>query len=240
MEDGKACAEGQGSPNEVCGDCGRAGTAFDGGSYDRAVAGLQHLLGGAPLHREIYLRLLNFCKERRLLSEAEAVVERAPGFSTLAQSPYRLIRDLVDEGGLDWIDLDADGLDVTPERTAGLSADQIDDLVADFALETTAAGADAAEAMSPERRLDALLQKAPERERAFAEVLAFCEEPRAFKDVQDFLEQAGVLGSLRAANGRPLQASFFVDMLERAGGLEWDGAWHVTEAGRALLDRLAA
>lgn len=240
MENGRACAEEQSSPNEACGDCGGAGNAFDDGSYDRTVAGLRHLLGGAPLHREIYLRLLNFCKERRLLGEAEAVVERAPGFSTLAQSPYRLIRDLVDEGGLDWIDLDANGVAVSPERTVGLSADQIDDLVADFALETTAAGADAAEAMSPERRLDALFQKAPERGRAFAEVLAFCEEPRAFKDVRDFLEQVGVLGSLRAANGRPLQASFFVDMLERAGGLEWDGAWHVTEAGRALLDRLAA
>ena len=240
MGDGKACAEEQGSPSEAREGCGGNGAAFDDGSYDRAVAGLRRLLGGAPLHREIYLRLLNFCKERRLLSEAEAVVGRAPGFSTLAQSPYRLIRDLVDEGGLDWIDLDADGLDVTPERTAGLSADQIDDLVADFALETTAAGADAAEAMSPERRLDALLQKTPEREQAFTDVLAFCEEPRTFGAVQEFLEKAGVLGPLRAANGRPLQASFFVDMLERAGGLEWDGAWRVTEAGRALLDRLAA
>ena len=217
---------------------GGAGNPSDDG-YERDLAGLLGLVNAAPLHREIYLKVLNFCKERRLLREVEEVVAGLPGFATVAQSPYRLIRDLVDEGGLDWIDLDADGVPLTPQRTAGLTDDQVDDLVADFAVETTAAGADAAETLSPERRLDALLQRVPERHQAFVDVLAFCEEPRSFAAVQGFLDQAGVLGVLRAENGQPLQASFFVDMLERAGALVWDGAWCATDAGRALLDRLA-
>lgn len=203
-------------------------------------SGLMHLLGGAPLHREAYLALLNLCKERRLLAEAEDSLRHRATFAQLAQSPYRLIRDLVEEGGLDWIELDADGNEIAPERKEGLDEDEVDDLVADFALETTAAGADVAEAMSPRRRLDALLEGEPDRQAAFAEVLAFCEEPRPFREVEAYLRGSGALEDLRARNGRPLQASYFVDMLERAGGLEWDGAWRVTEAGGRLLARLAS
>lgn len=33
----------------------------------------------------------------------------------------------------------------------------------------------------------------------------------------------------------PLKASYFVERLEGAGGLAWDGAWHTTPAGHAWL-----
>ena len=207
---------------------------------DRTLDRLNTLLGGAPLHREVYVRLLELCKERRLLGDVEDAVRTWPQAAQLAQSPYRLVRDLVEEGGLDWIALDQDGAELAPERTQGLTPDEVEDLTCAYAVETTAAGADAAEEWSPRRRLDHLLQSVPERADALAEVLAFCERPQRLASIEGLLERLGFLDTLRAVNGQPLKASYFVDVLERAGGLEWDGAWRITPAGRALLDRLAA
>ena len=207
---------------------------------DRALAGLDALLRGAPLHREIYVRLLEFCKECRALTEAEDAVRSWPQARQIAQSPYRLIRNLVDEGGLDWIELDNAGVRLTAERTVGLSSEEAEDLVASYAVETTAVGADAAEAWSPQRRLDDLVANAPERSEAFAEVLALCGTPQRLASIEALLERTGFLDTLRAVNGQPLKPSYFVDALERAGGLEWDGAWRTTDAGRRLMGLLAA
>ena len=207
---------------------------------DRALAGLDALLRGAPLHREVYVRLLEFCKERRPLAGAEDAVRSWPQARQIAQSPYRLIRDLVDEGGLDWIELDEAGVRITPERTAGLSCEEAEDLVTSYAVETTAIGADAAEMWSPARRLNDLVASAPERSEAFAEILALCDTPQRLASIGELLERMGFLDTLRAINGQPLKPSYFVDVLERAGGLEWDGAWRTTEAGRRLMGCRAA
>lgn len=207
---------------------------------DSALGRLDKLLGGAPLHREIYVRLLGFCKERRLLADAEDAVRSWPQSTQIAQSPYRLIRDLVEEGGLDWIALDSDGAELAPDRIKGLSVDEVEDLTAAYAVETTAAGADAAEEWSPAWRLGRLMESSPERIEAFAEVLALCKLPQSLTSVEELLERLGFLDTLRAVNGQPLKVSYFVDVLERAGGLEWDGAWRITEAGSTLLQSLTA
>lgn len=208
----------------------------EGAMKDDGVAQLVHLMRTEPRHREVYVRLLELCKERKALAEVEQAVQALPQYGLAAQSPYRLVRTLVEAGGLDWIELDDDGVEVTQERKQGLTADEADDLVASFAVQTTAAGADAAEKMSPAARFEELVADQPTRSQAFEEVLAFCEEPRCFADVEGHLEACGVLGNLRAENGQPLQASYFVDMLERAGVLVWDGAWRTSADGLKALE----
>ncbi len=207
-------------------------------SFDERVEAILHLVNAAPLHREIYVKLLGFCTQRRTLGEAEDEVGGYPEFPQAALSNYRLVRNLVDAGALDWIELDADGEPLAEERKAGLSPDEADDLVADFAVETSEAGAAAAERMRPERRFEELLDREPQRSGALLDVLTFCQEPHSLGQIADFLEQGGFLDNLRAATGQPLQPSFFVDMLERAGVIEWQGSWRITAGGRFALEQL--
>lgn len=207
-------------------------------SFDERVEAILHLVNAAPLHREIYVKLLGFCTQRRTLGEAEDEVGGYPEFPQAALSNYRLVRNLVDAGALDWIELDADGEPLAEERKAGLSPDEADDLVADFAVETSEAGAAVAERMRPERRFEELLDREPQRSGALLDVLTFCQEPHSLGQIADFLEQGGFLDNLRAATGQPLQPSFFVDMLERAGVIEWQGSWRITAGGRFALEQL--
>ena len=206
-------------------------------SLDMQVSALVRLMRGAPLHREVYVRILEYCKERRELSEVEDAVMAMPESKLLAQSPYSLIRCLVDEGGLEWLDLDESGAPIDPALREKLTEDEYDDMVASYAVETTASGADASELMSPASRLGDLLESAPDRSSAFLDVLSFCETPRKRVDIETFLEGCGILDTLRASNGQPLKASYFVDMLERSGSLVWDGAWQTTPSALEVVAR---
>ena len=128
-----------------------------------AVEALLDLMKRNPLQREIYLQVIEFCETRRALAEAEAMVASCPGFSLTAQTPFRLIANVVDNGGIHWYEVDAAGSVITEERKAGLTDDEADDLVEGFALETSDAGRKACELMAPERRLRDLFDQAPQR-----------------------------------------------------------------------------
>ena len=65
-----------------------------------AVEALLDLMKRNPLQREIYLQVIEFCETRRALAEAEAMVASCPGFSLTAQTPFRLIANVVDNGGI--------------------------------------------------------------------------------------------------------------------------------------------
>lgn len=197
----------------------------DGATSKDAVERLVACISGEPLYREIYVGVLEFCKERRDLSEVEAAVQSWPQFSQAAQSPYRLVRNLVELGGLDWIELDDEGVEVNAQRKVGLTPDEVDDLVASFAVQTTADGADAAEEMSPARRFRKLEDEHADRVPVFNEILELCMQPRSFSEIALHLEERGLLDVARAENGQALHPSYFVDALERAGALVWDGAW---------------
>ncbi len=56
-------------------------------------------------------------------------------FSLTAQTPFRLIANVVDNGGIHWYEVDAQGDEITEERRANLTDDEADDLVEGFALE---------------------------------------------------------------------------------------------------------
>ena len=70
---------------------------------------LLDLMARNPLHREIYLQIIEFCEVRRLLGDVEAMVADCSGFSLTAQTPFRLIANVVDNGGIHWYEVDAQG-----------------------------------------------------------------------------------------------------------------------------------
>ena len=58
------------------------------------VQALLDLMARNPLHREIYLQIIEFCEVRRLLGDVEAMVADCSGFSLTAQTPSGLSRML--------------------------------------------------------------------------------------------------------------------------------------------------
>lgn len=210
-------------------------------SVDEQVETLAAMVQRNPSHREIYIRLLGYCAERRLLFETEEEVSGYPEFVHAAQSPYRLIRNVVEAGGLCWLELDEAGAVIDSAHKEGLSFDEIDDLIDQFALEVTEAGRIVAERLSPERRLGDLVDRFPRRVDAYLDVLGFCDEPRSFAEVEIFLKNNDVMKfATHPGDGKPLHPSVFVDTLERAGGLVWDNGWKTTRRGRGLLEKLRA
>ena len=202
-----------------------------------AVEALLDLMKRNPLQREIYLQVIEFCETRRALAEAEAMVASCPGFSLTAQTPFRLIANVVDNGGIHWYEVDAAGSVITEERKAGLTDDEADDLVEGFALETSDAGRKACELMAPERRLRDLCDQAPQRLGTYLDIIDLCSEPQSFKAIETLVRNSGA-ELVSASSGRPLQPSYFVDMLERCGGLVWDKGWKATGKGSALAKQI--
>ncbi|MFR1168704.1 MAG: hypothetical protein ACLSDQ_14720 [Adlercreutzia equolifaciens] len=198
-----------------------------------AVEALLDLMKRNPLQREIYLQVIEFCETRRALAEAEAMVASCPGFSLTAQTPFRLIANVVDNGGIHWYEVDAAGSVITEERKAGLTDDE-DDLVG-LRSGNLRRGAKACELMAPERRLrDGSIRRPSVSARVWtSSTPAASRSPKA----TDVCGNSGA-ELVSASSGRPLQPSYFVDMLERCGGLVWDKGWKATGKGSALAKQI--
>lgn len=205
-----------------------------------ALDDLKAAIVRVPRHRELFVRMLGFCRKRRVLGDVEREIASYPEFSAAAQTPYHLIMTMVNRGGLRWIELDASGIEISEERKEGLSEDEIDDLIDAFAVQTTDIGRQAEEELSPNKRLSQLFSAVPARLTGFLDVIDFCDVPRTFREVDALLRgtealQAGVLTSQQ-----PLQSSYYLDMLERAGGLVWKDGWKATREGARLAKAMRA
>jgi hypothetical protein len=192
-----------------------------------------------PLHREILFKTLRFCERSRALQEVESEIASYPEFADCAQDQYHLIGRLVEAGGLEQRELDADGEIVTEESKAGLTEDEIDDLVVSFALVTTAAGVAAAERLEPRRRIGELFAGEPELAPAYVQVLESCREPRTYAEIEESLGTSGVAEGALGSDGEEIHPSYYVSALERVGALVWKDAWTASDAGRALLASVA-
>ncbi|MCL1799247.1 MAG: hypothetical protein FWG23_05890 [Eggerthellaceae bacterium] len=207
-------------------------------AFEERVAYLTRVVMSNPMQREILYKTLKYCSSRRVLSDVEESIAAYPEFAGATQSPYYLLLFLVNGGGIDAFDLDAEGEVVTAERKEGLGIDEIDDLVAQYAYETNEVGKYLIEEMSPKNRLVELLDIVPEYYDTYIEVLGFLEEKQSFADVDRLLRGREVLTANRNAGDRPIQPSVFIDKLEKAGGIYWEEGWRITPEGKELLEAL--
>lgn len=207
-------------------------------TFEEAVAALTETVNRAPLHREIFLKLLTFCTTQRTLAEAEEAVRACPEFPSVAQSPYRLVRTLVHAGGLYWLELDETGRPLTSQAKAGLTPDEVEDATFAYAVVTTPVGEQVAEDLAPEKRLRRLFDLVPQRLTTYLDLMDFCREKRTFKEIEALLRTRPAAAFASTTSSQPLQPSFFVDALERSGGLAWNDGWKITERGMKVLQQL--
>ena len=207
-------------------------------SYEERIEHLKKTITRHPLQREINYKILAYCFERRTLPEVEDFIASCPEFPATVQSPYFLLQFLLKGGGIDTFEVDAEGNVVTAEQKEGLTEDEIDDLVAQFAYECNEFGREVAELMNPRKRLLELLEITPEYYDTFIEVLEYLTEKRSFADVDTLLRGRDVLMVGQALGDQPVQPSVFVDKLERAGGIVWSNGWVITREAIDVLETL--
>ena len=208
--------------------------------FGRMVAKVTEAVTRNPLQRELFYKVLSFCQESKPLREIEQMVMALPGFERTSANAYHFIAVMENAGGLERFELDDEGDVVDDARKAGLTEDEIDDLVAEYAFMTTPAGQAVVEQHTPRARIIELLGLVPERRDTYIELMEFlAEEPRTYNEVTQLLDGRDVLWHLDSkGNPELMQPSVFLDKLHDAAVIEWQQGWQLSEEGRAYLDEL--
>lgn len=207
---------------------------------EESIARVVECLFNHPRHRELLYKALVHCQTERTEHAAEEFLARQPEAAQALQTPYTLLRNLAAAGGVTVIAHDAQGLALDETRceqlrAEGLDDDALADLVAERRVLTTPAGCAACELLAPEHRTLAVIYKVPERRATFVRLLDFCRTPRKLADINQLLADDPALAPSQRTAGQKLHACYFIDRLEEAGGLVWDGSWVTTDAGKRAL-----
>ena len=200
---------------------------------EESIARVVECLFNHPRHRELLYKALVHCQTERTEHAAEEFLARQPEAAQALQTPYTLLRNLAAAGGVTVIAHDAPRCEQL--RAEGLDDDALADLVAERRVLTTPAGCAACELLAPEHRTLAAIYKVPERRATFVRLLDFCRTPRKLADINQLLADDPALAPSQRTAGQKLHACYFIDRLEEAGGLVWDGSWVTTDAGKRAL-----
>ncbi len=197
-----------------------------------------NLIEHNPLLKKPVLALLALCDQH---PEADrSFIENAADElweASYSQSPAVVVDILVRSGALEEQVL-ADGQPYEGTiQDMQLDPEIADDVVAQALLSVTPEGADLLESYAAENTLHALLAEKPQYEAAFQTVLAACavEGGCARADLEQALGKLPQLQPDPHTKQTAVYPQFFIDALETAGGIAWDGAWRTTEAGRAAV-----
>ena len=207
---------------------------------EESIARVVECLFNHPRHRELLYKALVHCQTERTEHAAEEFLARQPEAAQALQTPYTLLRNLAAAGGVTVIAHDAQGLALDETRceqlrAEGLDDDALADLVAERRVLTTPAGCAACELLAPAHRTLAAIYKVPERRATFVRLLDFRRTPRKLADINQLLADDPALAPSQRTAGQKLHACYFIDRLEEAGGLVWDGSWVTTDAGKRAL-----
>lgn len=208
-------------------------------TYDQKYDKLGMAVTKHSLNRDPMYQALRYCFEEKPLREVEDYIASLPSFARSTMNQYYMLQVLVRAYGMEMIERDIDGNQVTPEQKEGLSEDEIDDLVYAFSFQTTDIGRDFVEQNSAHSRLAALINYKPERKDTYIELLEFiAEQPRSYDEVKELLAGRPILEVVIDGTHETMQPSVFVDKLDRAGAIAWDKGWNLTEEGREFLEEL--
>lgn len=151
-----------------------------------------------------------------------------------SQAPATVVEVLVRNGALaEGITVDGkpyDGTleDIQRDESIPLEVDVVD------VVSITQAGRDLAASIDPDFTMRALLAERPHYREVFRRVLSVCAGPEGAgrETVEHAVEQDG---NVVSPDGKRVYPQYFMDALETAGGIVWDGAWRATEAGRRAV-----
>ena len=207
-------------------------------SSDEKLAELQYAIARQPLLREILYKTLQFCRVEANLETLEKEVASFPEYATCRYSAVALANILVKHYGLKLVEHSSDGSVVQEADKKGLSEDEVDDLVAFVSYVTTPEGEVLVEQHEPAFRLAQLLEVDSSYDAVYQELLEYLyEQPRSYNDVKNHFKNEPLSSHIVGGNLQSMQPSVFVDRLERAGAIVWNGGWTLSDAGMEYVEK---
>ena len=168
---------------------------------------IQERIAKEPSYRAVLYKMLDYCKEPKTFLELEVEVLSYPEMKIPLHTSQIL---------LSWL-LGCDAMrELMMENEPSLWV-------------TTEAGVCAFEKEASEDKLEALFMSDPTYKTIYLMVLNFCKEAKSRMEIEAHLANQPLLENPK------LYASYFIDTLEVAGGLIWNGAWMTTQKAYAKL-----
>lgn len=112
-------------------------------------------------------------------------------------------------------------------------------LVEKRTLRVTETGAAVVRLLDPVKRVTSYATSRPERASLYRKLLEFCLVPRTLEEIKGLLDGDPALEPTEHSGQQALHASYFIDRMNESGGLQWDGGWVTTSAGRSYLNEAA-
>lgn len=114
-----------------------------------------------------------------------------------------------------------------------------DDVVVTYGFAITDEGRDVARTLAPEGRLAALFEADEAENPVYRRILTLADQPEgaAKADLEKTLFAEGLIPVDERTGLPAIFPSYYIDNLERAGGLVWESSWKTTEEGRRFQSR---
>lgn len=199
---------------------------------------IAQLFADMPPFKRWFLAILDACKEERTAQQVEELVDgfekrrqcvySAASFCTMLESAGALQKLTVD--GTPYEEVEPQLVEVEEDGRKFLRPTPPPEVV----WKTTPEGL---EALGGDDPLGELVQIVDGQEQGyedvFREILGMCDgDGSSINQIKQQVNSNPILEYPKKT------AQFFMDYLDRNGAIEWDGAWKITEIGRALLGHL--
>lgn len=199
---------------------------------------IAQLFDDMPPFKRWFLAILDACKEERTARQVEELVDgfekkrqcvySAASFCTMLESAGALQKLTVD--GTPYEEVEPQLVEVEEDGRKFLRPTPPPEVV----WRTTPEGL---EALGDDDPLGELVQIVDGQEQGyedvFREILGMCDgDGSSINQIKQQVNSNPILEYPKKT------AQFFMDYLDRNGAIEWDGAWKITEIGRALLGHL--
>lgn len=206
-------------------------------SFEERLNAIISCIGSQNSLREILYKTLSRCIDDVRFEDLEAFIKEQDEFihSHVMQTPFTLIKMLIDCGGVYKIAIGPDGQVVEEDALHAMDEDERYEAIDTYLIKATDAGMKAKALLDPMHRLEAQLAQKPHREGTYLAVIDFCKQPKTFPEIQEFFKDTPDLAIDEVTAHHKLSPDFYVDKLEKAGALVWKGKWVATEAGRQML-----
>lgn len=193
-------------------------TEFNGNTKDANNSAINNIIdriNAEPAYRNLLYKIMDFFREEHSSSEFQLECLTWPEMKVVIQTPLILLSWLVNCNAV----VEIKSSIITKEEKT------------DFHWKTTATGIEVLNIQNPDNQLKNLIDNEDSiYQPVFKEVLKACLVPHSRTDIEKMLDGRSYLETPK------VYASYFLEALEKAGGLEFDNKWKTTLAGEALVN----